>query len=113
MENTIIKKSKPKQARIEIRPTLEQKELLEFAAQLRGTTLASFILTNAIEKAQNVAETHKNVQAIMEARRREISDEAKRILEKAKKEVESEKIAHPHSENVKAFQEALENIYTS
>lgn len=107
----VRKAPKEKQARIEIRPTLMQKEMLEYAAQLRGTTLASFLLTTAMEKAETVMESHNRAKAIMETRRAEISEEAKSLLNQVKEEFWIEPKLGSHQENVREFINVLEDIH--
>jgi uncharacterized protein (DUF1778 family) len=47
-----------KSARLEMRATHEQKQLIERAATLRGESITSFMLSHLIQVSQNVIQEH-------------------------------------------------------
>ena len=53
--------SAAKQARLDIRVTQEQKQLLEQAAQLKGLSLSAYVLSNSLEAAREVVESHERI----------------------------------------------------
>jgi uncharacterized protein (DUF1778 family) len=52
--------------RLEARLTSEQKELLQRAAQLEGTTLTDFVVRNALSIARQVIEEHNLIKLSLE-----------------------------------------------
>ncbi|MCX8518871.1 MAG: DUF1778 domain-containing protein [Methylophilaceae bacterium] len=58
MQTTTLK---PRQARMELKTTVDMKDLLIQAATLDGLDLTSFVLGTAIEKARRVLNEHANI----------------------------------------------------
>jgi uncharacterized protein (DUF1778 family) len=54
--------SRSKQDRLEARLTAEQKELIQQAALLEGTTLTEFVVRSASEEARRIVEKHTLIQ---------------------------------------------------
>lgn len=50
-----------KQARLDIRVTQEQKQLLEQAAQLKGLSLSAYVLSHSLEAARDIVESHERI----------------------------------------------------
>ena len=60
------KEKRLKGERLEARLTSEQKELLQRAAQLEGTTLTDFVVRSAQEQARRVIEEHTLIKLSLE-----------------------------------------------
>lgn len=56
-----MKTSHIKEKRIDLRVSNEQKELLERAAQLRGMSLSTYLLSNCLTAAQTDLELHQKL----------------------------------------------------
>src|SRR6476469_11133583 len=58
------KRAKPK--RLEARLTTEQKELLQLAAEIEGTTITDFVVRSAQTEARRIIEEHTRLQLSLE-----------------------------------------------
>jgi uncharacterized protein (DUF1778 family) len=61
-----LKEKRLKGERLEARLTSEQKELLQRAAQLEGTTLTDFVVRSAQEQARRVIQEHTLIKLSLE-----------------------------------------------
>ncbi|WP_162049988.1 DUF1778 domain-containing protein [Fluviibacter phosphoraccumulans] len=59
-----------KDARIQIKTSTADKDLLIKAALLDGMDVSTFVLTSAIEKARDVLNSHTNISLSIEAQKR-------------------------------------------
>ncbi|NJO94440.1 MAG: DUF1778 domain-containing protein [Hydrococcus sp. RM1_1_31] len=55
-------KQRAKEERLEARLTVSQKELLQQAALLEGTTLTEFVIRSATEQARQILDKHRLIQ---------------------------------------------------
>ncbi len=60
------KEKRLKGERLEARLTAEQKELLQRAAELEGTTLTDFVVRSAQEQARRIIEEHTRIKLGLE-----------------------------------------------